>query len=1089
MADSQKGKGGGKPKQGGEKKENASTQPPKDTKPKTQDNKAENKPQAKDNKQAQPKDASNKKDTPKDSNANKSTPEVKESKKEETKTTTPTNTTAPVTTTTGDAQQTTTPSSTKPKKEKVEREYVKGKGTVKAVPSGDSVVILQLEQKKPPTEKEITLSNISAPKLARRGANSTTKVDEEFAFASREFLRKNIIGKNVAYLIESKPAAKGSREYGNVYLIGKDGKDSDLAQLLVGEGFATVRKREAKEGQTLGPLRSDVEQLMQLQEEAVKAGKGVHTKNAGEKARAIRPTLNFTPSELYEKSKGAPQHGVVEKVITGSTVIVTLPATFHEFKIVLSGVECPDVRSDGTSEPLGREAKFLTEYFLLHRDVQVIFEGADKFTTYGTLDCNGVNISEELLKRGLAKFVEWSGNRTAFAQKLKNAEKLAQNNKSGIWGNYVEDKSQPDDKKYKVGREIIGKVTSIINSGMITVVEGKTEHTINLSSISVPRGGNMRPKKREEKEDKNAVVGEAPKEKSAEVKEKERRERVEALERTYAWEGKEYLRRRLIGQRVRCVLDYIQPPIAQNQNNNNQQNNQNQTQEKPKEQVDRNYFSVYLDKNNVAVELVANGLALPRNHRGGESRSKDYEDILKAETVAKKAGKGRFYPEERAAVLYINDISQDAEKARQFLPSIKRGKQRGVVVHVFNPSKFKIYVPKESCELTLSLSALKTPRNEEPFFNEAMTMIKEKLMQRDVEFEVTAVDRGGNFVGNAWAQRENIATSLLNEGFGKLLRGIAQDSEYYSELDIAEETAKKNRRNVWKDYDEVAENEKREKRREENALKRGASSTSNTEFMDVIITEILDANTFYIQVVGDEAEKLEDLMSGLQSEEDTTDSTFAPKVKDLVKAQYSADDLWYRGQIVSNADGQVRVFYVDYGNSETIPVSRIKPLSAKFRELKPQSSEAHLAFVKAPSLDADYGPEAAQFLKELVEGKTMMANTEYRDSHSGALYLSLGDRESQVHVNAALVRAGLAKVKRPREYMSKPKAAVDQLVNKLREEETQAKTNHSCMWEYGDPGSDDDAEEETRGIKKKEKGGDKKSTPVVSAKGGKEEKK
>jgi len=92
----------------------------------------------------------------------------------------------------------------------------------------------------------------------------------------------------------------------------------------------------------------------------------------------------------------------------------------------------------------------------------------------------------------------------------------------------------------------------------------------------------------------------------------------------------------------------------------------------------------------------------------------------------------------------------------------------------------------------------------------------------------------------------------------------------------------------------------------------------------------------------------------------------------------------------------------------------------------------------------------------------MMAHIEYREGDS--LFLSLGDRESQVHVNAALLRAGLGRVERVRGKHLQP------LIEKLREEEDKARSAHTYIWEYGDPGSDEDEEKPKMGMGgKKEK--------------------
>ncbi|KAJ8877383.1 hypothetical protein PR048_021837 [Dryococelus australis] len=90
------------------------------------------------------------------------------------------------------------------------------RGIVKQVLSGDSVIIRGVPKGGPPPEKQINLSNITAPKLARRaiGSGDETK-DEPYAWEAREFLRQKIIGEDVLFTVEKPPNT--SREYGVIY--------------------------------------------------------------------------------------------------------------------------------------------------------------------------------------------------------------------------------------------------------------------------------------------------------------------------------------------------------------------------------------------------------------------------------------------------------------------------------------------------------------------------------------------------------------------------------------------------------------------------------------------------------------------------------------------------------------------------------------------------------------------------------------------------------------------------------------------------------------------------------------------------------
>lgn len=935
------------------------------------------------------------------------------------------------------------PQANKPKGSDFVREQ--GRGIVKAVPSGDTIIVLHMDKAHQglPIERQITISSIQAPFLRRRGGNADkdkkNQQDEAFAWASRDYLRKKVVGKQVQYTIDFKNPS--GREYGVVKLLSTTGAEPEnVVTSVVSNGWAKVKRptTPGKDG-----FRPELQELIDLEEQAQKAGKGIWSKEPEDIEQSKRPnnTEVNNPASLFEQLKGKAQVGVVELVRTGSSLKVVLLPSFSEVNLFLSGVQCPEFKQDGEFEPFGREAKFFTEHHILNRDVNIILEGVDKYNVYGTVSYLNHNLSEELLKNGLAKYVEWSGSRSAFSENLKAAEKSAKEKKMRIWANFTEAKpvsgakDQDDKKGAKPGKEIFGKVVEVLPGGVITVIDaGGNDHKINLSSVRIPR-------LIKEKEEKKS---EAPA--TTDNKKKEKKVTKESVERAYAWEAKEFLRRRLIGQKVKCIFDYTRASVPM-------QNPKKPQQPAQQDAPDRAFYSVHLDKNNVAVELVEQGFAWAQEHRGGELRSKDYEHILLAEERAKKLNRGLYGPEEKAPVLHINDVSlMDVSKARQYLPFLKRaGRQRGVVEYEFSATKLKIFVPKESAQIAISLAAVRAPQRNEPFSKEALTFTRDICHQHDVEFEVLAQDRGGSFIGNVWVNKKNLATSLLEQGFAEVHRGSVKDSDHSTEYIIAEDSAKRSKKNMWKNYDEAVEQEARKQRRQDSENQAKPKQESH----DIVITEVIDGCKFFYQTVGPEAEQLDELMKNLAVE--TSDVAHAPKLGELVKAQF-VDDAWYRAKVRKVTPEGFEVLYIDYGNSEVLPASRIRTLDASFAELPPQAREAQLAYIKAPELNEEYGTDAALFLRDLVGGKSMMANLEYRDADH--LFMSLIDRDSQVFVNAALLRAGLARVERVRGKHVQP------LIEKLKEEEDKARSAHLYLWEYGDPGFDD---EEERGVDKKPK--------------------
>lgn len=43
---------------------------------------------------------------------------------------------------------------------------------------------------------------------------------------------------------------------------------------------------------------------------------------------------------------------------------------------------------------------------------------------------------------------------------------------------------------------------------------------------------------------------------------------------------------------------------------------------------------------------------------------------------------------------------------------------------------------------------------------------------------------------------------------------------------------------------------------------------------------------------------------------------------------FTGDDLWYRAIVLEASDSGVKVLYADYGNMETLPLSRVQPIPA-----------------------------------------------------------------------------------------------------------------------------------------------------------------
>ena len=131
-----------------------------------------------------------------------------------------------------------------------------GFATVRSVLSGDTLVIAGTARPGAPvSELQLSLSGLAAPRLSRHPEQR----DEPHAFASREFLRKIVIGRLVKFRVDyvranAAGAGGGQRFFATVWLPVPTPGAAEGAPLAVPEGTPSLNY--AREGARAVPLRS-----------------------------------------------------------------------------------------------------------------------------------------------------------------------------------------------------------------------------------------------------------------------------------------------------------------------------------------------------------------------------------------------------------------------------------------------------------------------------------------------------------------------------------------------------------------------------------------------------------------------------------------------------------------------------------------------------------------------------------------------------------------------------------------------------------------------------------------------------------------
>ncbi|NXA43888.1 SND1 protein, partial [Eudromia elegans] len=798
--------------------------------------------------------------------------------------------------------------------------------------SGCAIIVRGQPRGGPPPERQINLSNIRAGNLARRAAaaqpDAKDTPDEPWGFPAREFLRKKLIGKEVCFTVEYKTPQ--GREYGMVYL-GKDTSGENIAESLVAEGLASRRE---------GIRANNPEQsrLAELEEQAKCAKKGMWSEGTGSHTvRDLKYTIE-NPRHFVDSMHQKPVNAIIEHVRDGSVVRALLLPDYYLVTVMLSGIKCPTFKREADSEvpePFAAEAKFYTESRLLQRDVQIVLESCHNQNILGTIlhpasgaaargGCDAArrhngNITELLLKEGFARCVDWSiAVYTRGADKLRAAERYAKERKLRIWRDYVAPTANLDQKD----KQFVAKVMQVLNADAIVVKLSSGDHkTIHLSSIRPPR-----------------LEGDSAQDKNRKLR--------PLYDIPYMFEAREFLRKKLIGKKVNVTVDYIRPASS--------------ATETVPAFSERTCATVSIGGINIAEALVSKGLAtVIRYRQDDDQRSSHYDELLAAEARAIKNGKG-LHSKKEVPIHRVADISGDTQKAKQFLPFLQRaGRSEAVVEYVFSGSRLKLFMPKETCLITFLLAGIECPRGArnlpglvqegEPFSEEATHFTKELVLQREVEVEVESMDKAGNFIGWLHIEGVNLSVALVEQALSKV-HFTAERSPYYKALLSAEEAAKQKKEKVWSHYEEAPVEEVvpvlEEKERAAN-------------YKPVFVTEITDDLHFYVQDVetGAQLEKLMENMRGELAGHPPVEGSYVPRRGDYCIAKF-VDGEWYRARVEKvESSAKVHIFYIDYGNKETLPSSRLAALPPAFstRVLPAQATEYKFAFIQVPQ-DVSGGP-------------------------------------------------------------------------------------------------------------------------------------
>ncbi|KAI1275451.1 tudor domain-containing protein [Xylaria sp. FL0933] len=873
---------------------------------------------------------------------------------------------------------------------------------VKSVLSGDTLILAS--QNNPNAERTFSLAFVDSPRLRREG-------DEPFAFQSRDYLRSLTVGKPIHCTILYTVPSSG-REYGYAQL--KDG--TQLPDELVKAGWLKVREDAGRKEESEETLER-LDTLRNLESQAKAASKGLWATTGGD-----IEVQNDIGSIDFNQWKGKTVDGLVERVLSGDRCLVRLKLSdkLHlQVMTLVAGIRAPATervnQSTGqtqAAEEFGNEARQFVEQRLLQRDIKVELVGISQ---QGQLIASLIHprgsIAEFLLADGLARCNDFHS--TLLGSKmagLRAAEKKAQAGKLRLHKDHVAKAAAGDSSDM-----IVSKVMSA-DTIFVRTKTGDDEKRISLSSVRGPRAG-------------------------------------EPSEAPFRDEAKEYLRKKLIGKHVKISVDGSKPATEGFEA--------------------RDVATVTEKGKNINLALVQDGWCSVIRHRKDDTdRAPNYDDLLAAQEEAKEQKKGMWSGKASKAKTYV-DASESVQKAKMQVSTLSRQKKvPGIVDFCKAGSRFTILIPREGVKITMVLAGVRAPRaprsageKGEPFGQEALDLANRRCNQRDCEIDVYDIDKVGGFIGDLYINRESFAKVLVEEGLAQVHKYSAEKAGNATELLAAEKKAKEGRKGLWHDWDPSQDdNDDEEAPATEPSTETEATDKRAADYREVVVTNIDSNGKLKIQEIGKGTSSLEIMMNEFkkfhQDPKNSKSLSNPPKAGEYVAAKFSADGQWYRGRIRSNDRNAkvAEVVYIDYGNSEQIPWSALRPLDQPqftVQKLKAQAIDAVLSFIQLPTA-ADYFQDAKDFIADATDGRTLVASFDFVDPKEGLNYITLFDEKSSGSsatfadsINKEVVANGYAMVPKKLKAWERGRAS-EEVLKKLREVEAEAKAERRGMWQYGD---------------------------------------
>ncbi|XP_044881262.1 tudor domain-containing protein 1 isoform X2 [Mauremys mutica] len=174
--------------------------------------------------------------------------------------------------------------------------------------------------------------------------------------------------------------------------------------------------------------------------------------------------------------------------------------------------------------------------------------------------------------------------------------------------------------------------------------------------------------------------------------------------------------------------------------------------------------------------------------------------------------------------------------------------------------------------------------------------------------------------------------------------------------------------------------------------------------LNVLLCTVNNPGEFFCQILDDDLLALNVLNKSLSEYcQQTSTSVFKPSEGEPCCAFFSGDGHWYRAIVLGVSQSEVKVAYADYGCTETLPFSRVLPITARYLKLPFQIIKCSLAGIM------EWSPLIIDLLKTLILNKCIKITVKGINENIHAVSVEKCFLNSSLSIADKFVMEGLAK--------------------------------------------------------------------------------